>query len=212
MKKSAEEIYRDRQQFFNDRAGEWLELCYRDPQSGRFDLHAAAFDRLFTLVPLRPGERVLDAGCGSGVLVPMILERIGPEGLLWELDFAERMIEENRRTHREPNIRFLVADVARAPLEPESFDTVFCFSCFPHFDRKPEVVGALARALRPGGSLVISHFNSAEEINRHHESFPAVSHDHLPGPEAMKGMVVAAGLRVDEFIDEDGFYCLLARK
>jgi hypothetical protein len=39
-----------------------------------------------------------------------------------------------------------------------------------------------------------------------------VSHDHLPGPEAMRGMVEAAGLRVDEFIDEDGFYCLLARK
>lgn len=212
MHKTAEETYRNRRQFFNAHAESWLDRCYKNPESGQMDLHAEKFRRLFALAPLKPGDRVLDVGCGSGVLVPMILERIQPTGMLWELDFAEKMIAENRRLHPEPNIRFIVADATEAPLEADACDVIFCFACFPHFDRKPDVVRRLHRILRPGGTLVLAHFSTAEEINRRHATCPAVMHDHLPDQAAMRALLQEAHWVLDQFIEEPGFYCILAHK
>ncbi len=91
MQMNPEEINRMRKQFFNDSAEAWLDTWYRNPETGEQNRHQKDFDRLFGLVPLKAGDRVLDAGCGSGVLVPMILERIKEGGILYELDFAEKI-------------------------------------------------------------------------------------------------------------------------
>ena len=88
MHRTADEIYRTRKQFFNDNAEAWLDMWYRNPDTGEYDRHQENFERLFSLLPLRPGDIVLDAGCGSGVLVPIILDRIGKTGLLYELETA----------------------------------------------------------------------------------------------------------------------------
>ncbi len=212
MKKTPEETYRARKQFFNDHAGSWLDTWYRDPGTGLLDRHRKDFERLFAIVPLKPGDRVLDAGCGSGILVPMILQRITRTGTLYELDFAEKMIETNRELHGEGNIRFLVADAADAPLEDESIDVVFCFSCFPHFHDKDRTMQTLSRILVRGGTLVVSHFESSEGINKHHASCQAVMHDHLAGEPEMRGLFRRNALHIDRFIDEPGFYCIRATK
>jgi len=212
MQKTADDICRMRKEFFNSKAECWLDMLYRNPDTGQYDLHREGFERLFALAPLKPGGRVLDAGCGSGVLVPMVLERIKPAGLLYELDFAEKMIEENRNLHRNENVRFIVGDVASAPLESEFFDTVICFAAFPHFDDKDKAMLAMSRALKSGGVLVIAHFSSSEELNRHHGACPAVMHDHLPPESEMRGFFHAAGLDIDLFLDEPGFYFIRAKK
>ncbi|MBN2242795.1 MAG: methyltransferase domain-containing protein [Acidobacteria bacterium] len=212
MNRTHEEIYRARKQFFNDSAASWLDTWYRDPETGRLERHRKDFDRLFSILPLKAGDTVLDAGCGSGVLVPMVLERITGKGLLYELDYAERMIETNRGLHREENIRFIVADVAEAPLEDESCDVVFCFSCFPHFQDKERAMINLSRILKRGGTFVVAHFESSEGINRHHESCRAVMHDRLPCESEMRALFERAALRIEAFIDEPGFYCIVAKK
>jgi ubiquinone/menaquinone biosynthesis C-methylase UbiE len=207
-----EEMYRMRKQFFNDSAETWLDVCYGNPETGQQDKHQKNFDRLFKLAPLKPGDRVLDAGCGSGVLVPMVLERITQTGILYELDFAEKMIEANRKLHKQENIRFLVADAAEAPLEDESCDVILCFSCFPHFQNKEIAMLTLSRILRLGGSFVVAHFDSSEGINTRHKSCHAVMHDHLPGESEMRALFQKAALSIDMFIDEPGFYCITAKK
>jgi demethylmenaquinone methyltransferase/2-methoxy-6-polyprenyl-1,4-benzoquinol methylase len=212
MKMTPDEIYRERKQFFNDHAEQWLEMYYKDQATGRYDKHQRDFERLFSLLPLKPGDHVLDAGCGTGVLVPFILDRIGETGILYELDFADRMIEANRRLHDAKGIRFIVADTESAPLEAASCDAVVCFSCFPHFHDKGKALKALSRILKPSAILAISHFDSAEGINRHHGSCRAVMHDRLPDEAAMRSLLDGAGLVVELFIDEAGFYCILATR
>jgi ubiquinone/menaquinone biosynthesis C-methylase UbiE len=212
MHKTPEEIYRTRRQFFNDHAEAWLDMWYRNPDTGEYDRHQENFERLFSLLPLKPGDHVLDAGCGSGVLVPMILDRIGKTGLLYELDYAEKMIEANRRLHHADNIRFIVSDAARAPLDPGSFNIVLCFACFPHFQDKAKTLNALAEMLKEGGTLEVVHFESSEGIKRHHEACSAVAHDFLPGRAEMLSLFETARLMVDLFIDEPGFYCVRAVK
>jgi ubiquinone/menaquinone biosynthesis C-methylase UbiE len=212
MQMNPEEIYRTRKQFFNDSADSWLDTWYKNPETGQYDRHQEGFDRLFKLVHLKPGDRVLDAGCGSGILVPMILERITRTGILYELDFAEKMIETNQRLHKDDTIRFLVADVAEAPLDDASCDVILCFSCFPHFQDKERVMLALSRILKQNGTFVVAHFDSSEELNRHHESCHAVMHDHLPGESEMRVLFKRAALNIQSFIDSPGFYCIIARK
>lgn len=212
MKKTPDEIYRTRKQFFNGHADKWIDLWYKDPATGRCDKHEKDFARLFSFLPLKRGDRVLDVGCGTGVLVPFILERITETGVLYELDFAEKMIEVNQSLHDQGNIRFIVSDAENAPLDAASCDMVICFSCLPHFQNKGQAVMALARILKPGGVFAVSHFDSSEGINKHHGSCHAVMHDRLPDEAAMRSLLQSANLTIDVFVDEPGFYCIIANK
>jgi demethylmenaquinone methyltransferase/2-methoxy-6-polyprenyl-1,4-benzoquinol methylase len=209
---TADEIYHLRKQFFDDHAEKWLDTWYKDPATGHYDKHEQDFKRLFSLLPLKPGDHVLDAGCGTGVLVPFILERITPKGTLHELDFSEKMIEFNRSRHVHDNIRFIVADAESAPLDDASCDLVICFSCFPHFDDKKKAIATLLRILKPNGVLAVSHFDSSQGINKHHESCHAVMHDRLPDEAGMRELFQEGGLKIELFVDEPGFYCILAKK
>lgn len=212
MQMTSDEIYRARKQFFNDNAEVWLDRCYRDSKTGQYDKHGKDFERLFSLLPLKPGDHVLDAGCGSGVLVPFLLDRIMGSGFLYELDFAEQMIAVNRDRHQRDTIRFIVSDAENAPLDEACCDMVICFSCFPHFQDKGKAMQALSRILKAGGVFVVSHFDSSDGINRHHEKCPAVRHDHLPGEAEMRTLFRKTDLNIEVFIDEPGFYCIIARK
>jgi demethylmenaquinone methyltransferase/2-methoxy-6-polyprenyl-1,4-benzoquinol methylase len=212
MKMTSHEIYQERKQFFNDHAEEWRDMWYKDHATGRYDKYGKDFERLFSLLPLKPGDHVLDVGCGTGILVPIILEGITGAGMLYELDFADKMIETNRSLHEADNIRFVLADVENAPMDEASCDMVICFSCLPHFHDKEKAVTALSRILKPGGVFAVSHFDSSEGINRHHGSCHAVMHDHLPDETAMRALLKRAGLVINLFIDEPGFYCIIARK
>jgi ubiquinone/menaquinone biosynthesis C-methylase UbiE len=212
MQMTPEQTYRMRKQFFNDSAETWLDTYYKSPDSGQYDRHQKSFERLFSLVPLKPGDRVLDAGCGSGVLVPMLLERITSTGILYELDYAEKMIESNRNLHQKENIVFIVSDVTEAPLDDESCDVVLCFSCFPHFHDKEKAMAVLSRVLKSGGTFAVAHCDSSEELNQHHKSCQAVMHDHLPVESEMRKLFQQSGLSINLFTDEPGFYCVIATK
>jgi len=212
MKMTPDEIYRARKQFFNDHAERWRDMWYKDPATGHYNKHDNDFERLFSLLPLKRGDHMLDTGCGSGILVPFILERITETGILYELDYAEKMIETNRSLHTGKNIRFIVADAENAPLDDASCDAVICFSCFPHFQDKEKAMRALARILKPHGVFAVSHFDSSKGINKHHESCHAVMHDHLPDEANMRALFQKVALNIEVFIDEPGFYFIIAKK
>jgi len=201
-----------RRAFFNERAEQWLDMWYKNEEAGDYSRYDNEFERLFDLTALQPGDAVLDLGCGSGVMVPYILDRIGPEGSLQEVDYAEKMIEVNRRLHDDPRVTFTVAGVDELDVPQAGFDTVFCFSCFPHFHRKAETLGVIHRALKPGGKVVIAHFDSSQDINDHHRKHECVMHDHLPGETEMRNLLCEAGFTVEAFIDESGFYYVGACK
>jgi len=70
----------------------------------------------------------------------------------------------------------------------------------------------LSRILKPRGVFAVSHFDSSEGIKEHHASCHAVMHDHLPDEAAMRLLLQTADMGIDVFIDEPGFYCIIAGK
>ena len=113
--------------------------------------HAFVYQKAKGLVDLlapRTGERILDLGCGTGVLTAEIAAR-GAETL--GVDRSEEMIAQARKKH--PGQRFEVAD-ARALNFNAEFDAVFSNAVL-HWIPEPErVVAGVAQALKPGGRFV----------------------------------------------------------
>src|SRR5262249_37129739 len=105
-------------------------------------------ESLIELLAPRPGERVLDLGCGTGHLTAR-LAAAGAEGV--GLDQSPAMTEQARRAY--PQVPFVEADARDFDLK-EPFDAVFSNATL-HWVREPgRVVACVARALKPGGRFV----------------------------------------------------------
>ncbi|MGN9908329.1 class I SAM-dependent methyltransferase [Phytohabitans sp. LJ34] len=108
---------------------------------------------------LRPGERVLDACCGTGASALPAARRVGPHGTVLGVDLSEPALALARAKARErglSNVEFRVADVERVDLAPEHFDAVVCV--FGVFFLPDMVAGVrrLWRLVRPGGRLAVT--------------------------------------------------------
>jgi ubiquinone/menaquinone biosynthesis C-methylase UbiE len=169
--------------------------------------------RLFSVhFRLQAGERVLDAGCGSGRLIPMICRRIGPGGSLVELDFAPDMLELGRRKAGSGQVEFILADCRDLPFPDHEFDRVIALALLPHLDDKAAALGEFHRVLKPHGMLVIAHQLGREALDRlHRESGDEVKEDRLPRRPILTAMLTKAGFPDVELQDEADRYIAWAR-
>ena len=83
----------------------------------------------------RPGECVLEVGCGGGLLLPAIASAVGPSGRVVGIDISADQIDAARRTCADhPNIEAVVLDVRQLPYEPGSFDAVVAVQVIEYLD------------------------------------------------------------------------------
>lgn len=106
------------------------------------------------------GRRVVDVGCGGGLLTEA-LARAG--GQLTGIDLSPAAIEVaslHRLESGLADIRYLVCDAATlAAREPGGFDIACCLELIEHVPDPAALVAATARLVRPGGSVVVSSIN-----------------------------------------------------
>jgi len=121
----------------------------------------AEYDRhLMALLELRASDRVLDLGCGTGVLTRMIADRLeaaaGGESV--GIDAAGKMIAVARKKRGTPNCRFEVMAAEDLAFEDAAFDAVVSSLFFHHvqLDLKQRALAEAYRVLKPGGRLVIA--------------------------------------------------------
>jgi len=117
------------------------------------------------LVPPRPGERVLDIGCGFGDTTQRIAGLVGPTGKVLGVDAAPRFIETASRDAAQAgvgNVRFTVADVETTAFA-ERFDLAFSRMGTMFFANPVAALRNVRTALVAGGRLVIVVWRSKVE-------------------------------------------------
>jgi len=131
---------------------DWLAPVMTLGQEGRYRALAIC------LLRLSGAERVLDVGCGTGVLTRQIAQRLTGGALAVGLDAAPKMIAVARRHARGlPSLRFDVGVAERLTYPDDSFDCAVSTFFFHHIDAelKRRSLAELRRVLRPGGRLVV---------------------------------------------------------
>lgn len=104
---------------------------------------------------LRAGMRVLDAGCGTGDALQWLFEEIQPGGKAVGVDLSNSHVAAARELHGGSGVTVLRADLMTAPLEPRSFDLVWCVNVLHHLRDPIAGVRALTNLLRPGGRIAV---------------------------------------------------------
>ncbi|WP_371673075.1 methyltransferase domain-containing protein [Streptomyces sp. NBC_00289] len=189
------------QEFFTSRAADWDS---RFPDDG--PAYAAAVDSL----GLRAGDRVLDAGCGTGRALPSLRAAVGPSGMVIGADLTPAMLQAAVRAGRSRAGQLLLTDVTALPLRQESLDAVFGAGLVSHLPRPAENLRELARVVRPGGTLALFHpIGRAALAARQGRR---ITPDDLRAEPNLGPLLAASGWRMTSYADEDARFLALATR
>jgi ubiquinone/menaquinone biosynthesis C-methylase UbiE len=110
---------------------------------------------LIGVANLRPGERVLDVACGTGIVTRLAAERVGPNGTVTGLDINPGMLAVAREVVPPGrSIAWYESPAEALPLPDDEFDAVLCGMGLQFFSDKPAALREARRVLVAGGRLV----------------------------------------------------------
>ncbi len=187
------------QEFFTARAAGWDR---RFPDDG--PVYAAAVAEL----GLREGDRVLDAGCGTGRALPPLRAAVGPSGTVLGADLTPAMLREAARAGRDRDGALLLTDVAALPLRPSALDAVFAAGLIAHLPDPAGNLREIARVVRPGGVLALFHPVGGAALAARQGR--ALTPDDLRAEPNLRALLSRSGWRMTSYADEDTRFLALA--
>ncbi len=157
------------QEFFDKIAPTW------DDHSEDELAHIAS---LLSRLTIKPGSKVLDLACGTGIITGPLHERFDAEVL--GFDISPEMIRIAKEKYKGAiGIRFEVGDFFNGL--DETFDYLVCHNAFPHFLDVDAFVDRIYETLNRGGEFVVFHSLGREKLRRHHDGLgPRISRDLEP--------------------------------
>lgn len=118
------------------------------------DISKRRAENMAALAP-GPGERVLDLGCGQGLMTEELARAVGPTGEVFGVDPSEDMLAGARtRCAEHTNVRILKGGADAIPVDDESLDGAVSLQVMEYVSDLPGAMAELHQKLRPGGRLV----------------------------------------------------------
>jgi SAM-dependent methyltransferase len=156
----------------------------------------------------KPGEKVLDVGCGTGTTTGRIAAAVGPSGHVLGVDISEPLLAV-ARAQKLLNATFVASDATLYPFEPATFDLVFSRFGVMFFADPVMAFTNLQRALKPTGRLVFVCWRTPAE-NPWGQLPMRAAAPHLPpierpGPEDPGQYAFGDRARVERILKAAGF-------
>ena len=121
--------------------------------------HNIHFKRATKLLEIKPTDKILDIGCGTGALQPYILKHLNPSmgGKVVGIDAAGKMIEKAIQKRGQEGIEFEVAAAENLPFDDSYFDKATSLFFFHHvnYELKLKAAHEIYRVLKPGATFIL---------------------------------------------------------
>jgi 2-polyprenyl-3-methyl-5-hydroxy-6-metoxy-1,4-benzoquinol methylase len=138
--------------------GDYQARALESPRAAQRFWHAAKLRMIDRVMPPRPGARIADAGCGSGV----VAARLAASGAqVVGFDSNPAAVSFATATYGSPQLRFVLGPFERIPDEGP-FDQVYCLEVVEHLyeDQAIDVLRLFARATKPDAQLFVTTPNA----------------------------------------------------
>jgi SAM-dependent methyltransferase len=116
--------------------------------------------RKMSLLSLAAGQSIIDVGCGSGVLLPLLAKAVGSAGKVVGVDYSLAMVRDAETKVETEGLSQIVsvreADARRLPFADGSFDAAHCERLLMHLEDPNKALIEMARVVRPGGRIVVA--------------------------------------------------------
>lgn len=174
-------------------------------------LHHRWRERAADLAELSVGDRALDVATGTGDLALELRRRVGPTGAVVGSDFSKGMLERARA--KDPGVDWQWADAMALPYADATFDAATVGFGARNFGDLQRGVGEMARAVRPGGKVVVLEITTPTQpplstffsvwfdrtvplLGRFDDAYTYLpsSVRRFPAPEALGAVLAGAGL------------------
>jgi protein-L-isoaspartate O-methyltransferase len=114
--------------------------------------------RLRKILDLKPGERVLEVGPGTGYYTLEVAEWVKPDGQVDILDLQQQMLEHTMRRAKNrglANVTPTQSDATAMPYDDGTFDAAYLTVVLGEIPEQEKALSELSRVLKPGGRLVV---------------------------------------------------------
>ena len=169
-------------------------------------------ERVVALSQIKKGMKVLDVGCGTGIMDNALIKAVGEVGFVKAIDISEGMLSVAKRKYNFDNLVFEVGNIETFDEERESYDTVICNNVFPHFVNVDRVLKNISGLLKPGGVFTVSHLSGRDAVNKIHSDSECFKEDKVPVPEKWIEMFMPYGFEHIVSLDDPKFYIIVLRK
>ena len=117
------------------------------------------WEQLMAWLAPRPGERILDVGCGAGAAIAFVAGQVGPRGQAIGLErFPDSLARLGARDlSAGPVLQGVAGDGQNLPFADNSFDALLCVNVLEALTDRPRALADMRRVLKPGGRILLAH-------------------------------------------------------